>query len=639
MRGSRFLIFLAAVFGGTPFAGGEEWLEVKSPHFMVLTDAGEGSARRMAREFELIRVVFQQAFGHSPVDPAEPIYIYALEDERGMAELLPRIWEDPTRAKPIGLFRQGADRNYVALILDAGGGRPYATIYHEYFHLLVTVNFGEIPLWLNEGLASFWATTEIWAKEVHIGGVDEDYLNILRRESLLPLPMLFTVDHESPYYNDADKASIFYAQSWAFVHYLLLGNSPGPDAPDKLARYLSFIRENREPEAAWSEAFPNIGSLEKLLADYVRSGELRGYRRGRPAPVSDDVLAVRSLTHAEVLANKGAFLNHGGSRELALPLIEHAIEVEPGLALGHEVEAYYYLASQEPERALRSMEAAIGLGSQSFLAHYHHALLVLQARSPIAKAFESLQRSVSLNPDFLPAHLMLAELASDWRRELDAGLASAERALQLAPRSPAARRALAIVRTARGELAEAARAYRNAIALEPRSPVLHAELGAVLVEAGEAEEAVAAFRDALELAPENPGLLLPLATQLVTLGRYEEAIDAFESIGAGLPEDAEIYASMARAYAGGGRSEKALAMFGKAESLDPYVAEVAADHAAALETAGRGDEAIDAYRRAIDLEPELGRYHHRLAILLERAGRSEEAREHAEQASKLGIQP
>lgn len=543
MQGLRVLIFLAAVLGGAPAAVGEEWLEVKSPHFTVLTDAGEGSARRIVREFELIRVVFQQAFGHTPVDPAEPIFIYALEEETGMAELLPRIWEDQTRAKPIGLFRQGTDRNYVALLLDTGGARPYATIYHEYFHLLVTVNFGDIPLWLNEGLASFWATTEIWAKDVHIGGVDADYLGFLRRESLLPLPVLFAVDHESPYYSDADKASIFYAQSWAVIHYLLLGNSLGPE---KLSRYLALLRENQEPESAWSEAFPNVGVLEKLLADYLRGGELSGYRRGRPAPVSDDVLEARPLSHAEVLAHKAAFLNHGGSRELALPLIEHALEVEPSLSLGHEVEAYYFLASQELQQALLALEKAIALGSESFLAHYHYAVLVLQTRSPIAKAFDGLQRAISLNPDFVPAHLMLAELASEWRKELDAGLASAERALGLAPRSAAA------------------------------------------------EEAVIAFRGALELAPGSSGFLLPLATELVALERYEEAIEAFESIRAGLPEDAEIYASMARAYTGGGRLEQALAMFNKAESLDPYEAEITADYAATLDKAGRREEAIDA---------------------------------------------
>jgi hypothetical protein len=34
---------------------------------------------------------------------------------------------------------------------------------------------------------------------------------------------LFAVDRESPYYNELDKMSIFYAQSWALTHMLMLG--------------------------------------------------------------------------------------------------------------------------------------------------------------------------------------------------------------------------------------------------------------------------------------------------------------------------------------------------------------------------------------------------------------------------------
>jgi tetratricopeptide (TPR) repeat protein len=609
---------------------------VRSPHFTVLTDADEGSGRRVAGEFELIRAVFQQAFGHSLVDPAEPIFIYALEQEIGMAELLPRIWGDETRAKPVGLFRRGPDRHYVALLLDSGGARPYSTIYHEYFHLLLTVNLGDIPLWLNEGLASFWSTTEIWANDVRIGGADRDHVELLRREPMLPLPVLFAVNHDSPHYKDADKALVFYAQSWAFVHYLLVGNSLGKQ---KLSHYLTLLRENRDPETAWSEAFSNISVLEKLLKEYVRDCEFRGFSQGRPPSISDDALEARILKPAEVLALKAAFLTHGGAPEFARPLIDQSLALDPTLSVGHEVEAYYFLAEQEPEEALRSLERAIELHSDSFLAHYHCAVLVLQTRSPIDKAFAGLAAAISLNADFVRAHLLLAELASDWRRELDAGLASAKRAIELAPRAPDARRALAVVRTARGELAEAAQAYRNAIALDPGSPVLQAELGAALAEAGRAEEAVAAFRQALELAPGSAALYFPLAVQLLELERFEEAADAFEVVRATVPEDAELYHAMASAFAGAGRLEQALAAFRTAEALDPYDAEIASDHASALEQAGQRNEAIDAYRRAIALEPDVASYHHRLAVVLERSGRTEDAKKHFEEATRLGYRP
>ena len=44
---------------------------------------------------------------------------------------------------------------------------------------------------------------------------------LLRDSKMLPLPLLFQVDPKSPYYNERDKQSIFYAQSWALMHYLI----------------------------------------------------------------------------------------------------------------------------------------------------------------------------------------------------------------------------------------------------------------------------------------------------------------------------------------------------------------------------------------------------------------------------------
>ena len=40
------------------------------------------------------------------------------------------------------------------------------------------------------------------------------------QEKWLPIGILATVDHQSAYYNEADKAGIFYAESWALMHML-----------------------------------------------------------------------------------------------------------------------------------------------------------------------------------------------------------------------------------------------------------------------------------------------------------------------------------------------------------------------------------------------------------------------------------
>ena len=49
------------------------------------------------------------------------------------------------------------------------------------------------------------------------------HLQMLRGKKLLPLATLFEINRTSPYYNEREKSSIFYAESWALIHYLTHG--------------------------------------------------------------------------------------------------------------------------------------------------------------------------------------------------------------------------------------------------------------------------------------------------------------------------------------------------------------------------------------------------------------------------------
>src|SRR2546425_7266132 len=59
----------------------DNWIEVRSPHFTVNTNAGERDARRIADQFEQIRQMFHAAFAGLRVDPAQPIVIVAAKNE------------------------------------------------------------------------------------------------------------------------------------------------------------------------------------------------------------------------------------------------------------------------------------------------------------------------------------------------------------------------------------------------------------------------------------------------------------------------------------------------------------------------------------------------------------------------------
>src|SRR5213078_470299 len=116
------------------------------------------------------------------------------------------------------------DENLIALDITNDAQHPMATIFHEYTHLLTSHSNYDWPLWLKEGVAEFYSTFNVDKKAFTLGIPVSNHVHLLRESSFIPLKALIQVDHRSPAYNERDKQGIFYAESWALVHYLVRGN-------------------------------------------------------------------------------------------------------------------------------------------------------------------------------------------------------------------------------------------------------------------------------------------------------------------------------------------------------------------------------------------------------------------------------
>lgn len=157
----------------------ENWVQVRSTHFVVVSNSNEKEARRMAEQFERMRSVFHTLFPKLQIDPGTPVIVLAMKDERDFRALEPAVYLAKGQLKLGGLFLRGADKNYVLLRLDAEGEHPYAVVYHEYTHLLLS-KADWMPLWLNEGLAEFYQNTDIREKEVALGQASSENIQLLR---------------------------------------------------------------------------------------------------------------------------------------------------------------------------------------------------------------------------------------------------------------------------------------------------------------------------------------------------------------------------------------------------------------------------------------------------------------------------
>src|SRR4029077_4084048 len=111
----------------TPALGAkhEVWFEARSPHFIVVCNAGEKQARKTARQFEQIRSVFRQYIMIASSHSSPVITIFAVKDEKSLSVLLPEYWATKGHTHPAGIFFYNLGQFEAAVQLDAQGPNPY----------------------------------------------------------------------------------------------------------------------------------------------------------------------------------------------------------------------------------------------------------------------------------------------------------------------------------------------------------------------------------------------------------------------------------------------------------------------------------------------------------------------------------
>jgi len=411
----------------------EQWSEVRSAHFTVLTDANEKQGRQIATQFERMRWMFQTLFPKVNVDPANPIVVLAAKNDKSFSALEPSVYLAKGQIKLDGLFMKGPDTNYMLLRLDASEQHPYATIYHEYTHLQFAAASEWMPLWLNEGFAEFVQNTDIRDKDVHLGEPSVDDILYLRQNRIIPLPVLFAVDHNSPYYHDEQKGSVFYAESWALTHYLEVTDHEKKTS--RLGDYMHLVSQQVAPVAAAEKAFGDLKQLQKDLESYIRAGDYKQFvLSSAAAPIDESAYKVRALTPAESDAARADFLVDVDRIPDARALAEGLLKQDAKNPLAFETLGHIAYREHDAGAARQQFEQAVKLGSRSYLAHYYFAMFSMgQGGEPGPEVEESLRAALRLRPNFAPACDLLAEVLAMRREKLDEAHMLNVQAIQLDP--------------------------------------------------------------------------------------------------------------------------------------------------------------------------------------------------------------
>lgn len=430
------LCFLTIVAQHATVLAKDTWVSVRTKNFLMVGNANEKEVRNVALKLEQFRTVFTKVFPNIKFNSPVPTTVIVFKSDSAYGPFKPS-------SNTAGHFQAGPDVNYIALSTEARGRLDaFKVIFHEYTHLLVNNTFENAPAWFDEGLAEYYSTFSISDdQKVVIGRNVGNHILLLREKKMLPLRTLFEVDHKSPHYNEANKQSIFYAQSWALVHYMIIGKA---GRVEQLAHFLGLLDEKVPMEQAFQQAFKMpFEQMEKELREYIkqdRYNELTGHFERKLE--LDTSAQATPLTEAEAQFYLGDLLLHS-RRADAEKYLKKALELDPNLGMAHASMGMLRFYEGKADEARASLERAVAASSQNYLAHYYYAYTLSRQRpgdtasrySPeeLTKIREHLQRAIALRPDFPESYSLLAFVSLISGKEIDEAIASMKRILTISP--------------------------------------------------------------------------------------------------------------------------------------------------------------------------------------------------------------
>lgn len=421
----------------------DNWRSVRTNNLFVIGNADAEKIRQVAAWLEFFHSAFARLVSRNVLESSVPTTVIIFRDDAAFMPFKPLYQGRPANIS--GYFQPGDDVNYIVISLDPRERDPYSTAFHEYVHLHVKDNIPGAPLWLNEGLAELYGTLQFSGNDATLGAPLFHYLRLLREQELLPLQTMFSIGTDSPHYNEQDKTGIFYGQSWALVHYLMLGDR---GRQEQFKRFLQQVGRGENPAKAVEDTFGmSLPALEQELRAYVRRGDLGAQRITGVNPeayAAYTAMQRTSLSEGEANYYLGDLLLHMGRESDAERYFKQAIALDPAFAPPYAALGRLAVYQRRYAEAKKYLQKAT-TSPQSYMTHYLYAYVLSRdgvsatgqitdySRENAAEMREQLLRAIKLAPDYAPAYYLLALVNAVTNERLDEALEMAQKARQLAP--------------------------------------------------------------------------------------------------------------------------------------------------------------------------------------------------------------
>jgi tetratricopeptide (TPR) repeat protein len=222
----------------------------------------------------------------------------------------------------------------------------------------------------------------------------------------------------------------------------------------------------------------------------------------------------------------GVLAQRAGDEELAIELLESAVERNPELRMAHALLGDIYRESGLYGDALPHYESVVRLDPTS-AENYRDLGVTYQMLNRLRDAADTYVAGLAIEQDDLQLNLALGQVYLALR-DLDRGLRFLEQATRIDPDNPSAWSSLGVAHDMRGNPVLAEASYQQALELDGASPSIKQNLAANQISQGKVGAAVGLLEDVVGEAPS------PLAYRLLGDARRQQeefgpAVDEYEA--------------------------------------------------------------------------------------------------------------
>lgn len=292
-------VLAAVLLSATSLTAGPSWFVARSSHFEVYATGSPARATDALEMFEHARAFFTAYFS-LPESKRAPIRVLVLS---GKNEFAPYRTNESDEA----FYQPARDRDYI--VMKDFNGDSFNVVAHEYVHAALGLKGLDLPPWLAEGMAEFFSSVALAKGKARLGAEPPGRLRALEGARLMKVPELLAVTRHSQAYTASDHASLFYAESWALTHMLMVD----PRYRDGASQLIALVQAGADSADALTQVYGKTATeVDRDLWQYVSRAHYAfftiDFAAPPPAPAAAPPAAVAefdaSLVVADMLAAK-----------------------------------------------------------------------------------------------------------------------------------------------------------------------------------------------------------------------------------------------------------------------------------------------------------------------------------------------